>query len=272
MKKLLFFLVLILVGLKSSGQGSDNPLLPRLFEEGYSIEQLRDSALRSTEYSQNYRKEVLKMVNRCLRNSGDYLNLNQGNPLDERHISWIYQNVFRNPNDSLPAGSGNTWKKGNLLIPFKSKVQYFGPVDYFQYGNCRQKFDKPSCGNLIVDEVMVINQTSPENLIDFSNQTKQKRDHITKLSSQQLKHDEFVDPEIIQTLAVKPIPTNYQPTDVFIPQQRNKTWVGKNLPWIIPSIVAIGTGLVVADHNDWWRAHPIVLGGQGVDPDPQGGK
>lgn len=148
------------------GQGStDNPILPRIYEEGYTIEQIKNFALgnfellpasvgesyRKQEYSKNYREKVLSIVNEGLRRSGEYVNLNNGQPLDDSHIEWIYQHVYRVYNDKLPAHYRNTWKNGLYVSDCTTKTPYFGPLDHFKYGVCEIKLDKPSCANLTPD-------------------------------------------------------------------------------------------------------------------------
>ena len=105
MRKLyaILFLLLILV-IKTNGQGTDNPVLPRIYEDGYSIEQIKIFALQNTPYSADYRVKLLAIVNNGLRKSGEYVNINEGRPLDESHITWIYQQVVRNPSVHLPKG------------------------------------------------------------------------------------------------------------------------------------------------------------------------
>jgi len=161
-KRVSFLLVLVLVGLGSLGQSrSDNPILPRVYEEGYSIEQIREFALGNRkginpDYARNYRLKLLEIINEGLKISGELDNLNGGELLDETFVDWIYDHVERVYNDSLPEGHRNTWKNGHQ-VSWTSKPQkkYFGPVDRFVYGVCIIKLDKPSCANLVPDYSLI---------------------------------------------------------------------------------------------------------------------
>lgn len=157
MKRFMFFLLIVLGTIEAVGQGStDNPILPRVFEEGYSLEQIQGFAngkgplAKGREgLSVNYRIKLILIVNKGLERSGEYVNLNNGQPLDSRHIDWIYEHVYRVQNDSLPANHDNTWKNGDQVSDCTTKEKYYGPLDHFKYGVCEIKLDKPSCANLV---------------------------------------------------------------------------------------------------------------------------
>ncbi len=148
----LFVLVLFVV-LNTNGQGSDNPILPRVYENGYSIGQIERFAQENTEYSRNYRSALLYIVNLALQKSGEYLNFNEGNSLvdKEKDINLIYSYVVRKQNGYLPSGYRNTYRNNNFVVPYKSKSPYFGAIDQFVFGSCVVNLDKPSCANLLGD-------------------------------------------------------------------------------------------------------------------------
>lgn len=148
MKKIVVILILISNWFVLNGQ-QDNPILLRIYEDGYSIEQIKQFAKEPTVYSQSYRAMLLSIINNGLQQSGDYIYLNNGQPLNESHIDWIYTQVHRVLKDSLPVGSSNTWKNGNKVSPCITKKSYYGPIDRFTYKTCLIKLDKPSCGNLL---------------------------------------------------------------------------------------------------------------------------
>lgn len=187
MKNFLLLVVLTLVGLESFSQArTDNPILPRKYEEGYTIEQIKNFALGkmdgvSLEYASNYRKKLLSVINEGLRRSGEYVNLNNGKPLGDDYVEWIYEHVYRVDNDSLPANHANTWKNGNQVSPTVSKKPYYGPLDHFKYGVCEIKLGKPSCANLTPDYSLLgyVKHVEPEKSNQRSEPEKTKKQENT---------------------------------------------------------------------------------------------
>lgn len=187
MKTVLLLVILTLVGLESFAQArTDNPVLPRIYEDGYSINQIKEFALGyrsgvSHEYASSYRQKLLSIINEGLIRSGEYVNVNNGNPIEARHIGWIYEHVFRVQNDSLPAGHRNTWKNGSQVSwTSKSQKKYYGPLDHFKYGVCEIKLDKPSCANLVPDYSLMgyVKQTDPEK--KSTPESKPKQEEVKK--------------------------------------------------------------------------------------------
>jgi len=115
MKKIVasFLILLFVVTMKTNGQGHDSPILPRIYEDGYSIEQIKNFALKdSNELGNSFRERLIYTITNGLIQAGEYVNYNNGNPIktSKKDISRIFEYVIRNEKDSLPAYHRNTYK------------------------------------------------------------------------------------------------------------------------------------------------------------------
>ena len=232
--------MMMLLVLSSEAQNStDNPLLPRIYEDGYSIEQIKDFALQSTEYSSNYRRVLLKIVNNALRESGEYINVNGGQPLTSSHISWIYDHVERDPNGYLPVGYRNTFKSGNSVVSIKSKKEYYGPIDMFIFRTCVLNIDKPSCINLLGDlgifEAPNISQQDPTMPLV------QQRTHQESESESETNAG-FIAPKTASEMMLGKVPEEQNTNDIVLPKYN---WNWKPVIIIAGTAVTIGAGLLV---------------------------
>jgi hypothetical protein len=251
MRKLyaILFLSLILV-IKTNGQGTDNPVLPRIYEDGYTIEQIESFAMQNTPYSKDYKVKLLVIINSGLRHSGEYVNINEGRPLNESHISWIYQRVKRNPNVHLPKGYKNTYKNGNKISPCNGTSDYNGPVDQFIFGQCVINLDKPSCANLLGDM----------EVLQFDPPAKQESS-TTVFIKEKEETSSFVLPKNMSTLASMPVPYE-QPNPISIPASKFN-W--KPVVIIGGATLVVGTGFLL------YSLLKKANGGGPIDAPPVGG-
>lgn len=243
MRKLyaILFLLLILV-IKTNGQGTDNPILPRIYEDGYSIPQIEEFALMVTEFSNNYRKKMLSIINKALRSSGEYVNVNGGQPLTDNHISWIYDHVQREPNGYLPAGYSNTYRNGNSVASSKGKTDYYGPIDRFIFGSCIVNLDKPSCVNLLGDLGIFEPPNRGGQIVQQQPPVEQRsKEQITSQATEQ-SSTAFVAPKTAMDMALSRVPEEEQSNDIFLPKNKFN-WK----PVIIVGGVAVvaGTGILL---------------------------
>ena len=133
----MIFIAFVLTGPECFSQGK--PICP-YNENGYSILEVKKFVLNSSELSANYRKELLKIVNAGLVKAGENL------ILDQRHISWIFQNV---KDSSVQLNSFvNSYKIDNVIY-FKDDKNFSGMVGVFQYKKCRLILYKTICLNLL---------------------------------------------------------------------------------------------------------------------------
>lgn len=273
MKTSLLLVVLILVGLETFAQvPTDNPVLPRIYENGYSIEQIKEFALGnrqgvSSEYARSYRIKLLSVINEGLKRSGEYVKLNDGKPLGDEHVEWIYQHVYRVQNDSLPIGHRNTWHNGSQVSwtdPNKPQKKYYGPLDRFAYGVCIIKLDKPGCANLNPDFSLLcyVKQTEPEQRKEEVEKKPENKDdnlyQLYKKAEISVDTTQKVNPSVV-ALGKK------QKKD-----RSDKTWVGRNLLWLIPAAAVLVTGSVVLivkalDKGAGVPPHGTMSGGRAFD-------
>gem|GEM_PF-3906607 len=242
---------MVLITLASNAQ-TDNPILPRIYEDGYSVAQIEEFALQSTEYSSNYRRVLLRIINHGLRESGEYINVNGGQPLTSSHISWIYDHVERDPNGYLPVGYSNTYRSGNNVASTKGKTAYHGPIDRFVFGSCVVNLDKPSCINLLGDlGIFNVSNKVVSQQQDLFQEEKRKNE-----ASKVLANEPAPPLSMLTSEPLVPI-SNYAP-----PEQEEK-----NLPkWVVPTVVVLGTALLTTATIHYWPSKKEVAGSPGGVP------
>ncbi len=243
-------LVLLMSSTKAQ---TDNPILPRIHEDGYTLEQIEDFALEANEFSQNYRKKLLSIINSALRSSGEYVNVNNGKPLTENHISWIYDQVQRDLKGYLPAGYSNTYRNGNSVKPTTGKIDYFGPIDRFVFGSCVVNLDKPSCVNLLGD-MGIFEPPFRANQITQQDPTLQKSEQqIVASQPEQTSITGFVQPKTVSEMMMTKVPEEASPK-LFIPTEES-TWINRNGSWFWPvtaGLITFGTGFIAHDKDHQW--------------------
>lgn len=249
---------MLLVATSTTSGQTDNPIRPRIYEDGYSIEQIKNFALELTDISASYREKLLDIVNTGLRKSGEYVRINDGKPLTDNHISWIYKQVQRHPNGYLPAGYSNTFKRGNDVVSYKAKKDYYGPLDVFTFGACVINLDKPSCINLLGDLGLYEPPGSQRPTQYAPNtQTQQVPSGTSGVGYSAPQKPEpatdFVAPKTIQEMATARIPEESVPTTIIPSTKFN--W--KPVIFIGGTTLAIGTGLLV---------YSLLKKGKTIDP------
>jgi hypothetical protein len=248
MKKIIttvLIFVLICVVLNNTNAQTDNPILPRIYEDGYSIEQIKKFALELTDISASYRKKLLDIVNTGLRKSGEYVRINDGKPLTDNHISWIYDQVVRYPNGYLPAGYSNTFRRGNDVVSYQARKDYYGPLDVFTFGACYINLDKPSCVNLLGDLGIFEPPGSQKPLTQYTPTTQQVPSGTSGVGYSAPQKPEpatnFVAPKTIQEMATARIPEESVPTTIIPSTKFN--W--KPVIFIGGVTFAVGTGVLI---------------------------
>lgn len=154
MKKIIFVLFLVLVGLEGFGQGGQ-PIRP-YNENGYTIASAKEFVVGTSALSANYRRELLRIVNAGLKASGETLVVN------ETHLWWILdstsygQRTFSSFTNSRRVGD---------RIEFYQDKNFTGTVSVFRYGKCELVLYKTICMNLlevpVVASQLTQQQTSP---------------------------------------------------------------------------------------------------------------
>lgn len=123
----------------SNGQGPIQPYN----ENGYSISQVETFALSGSVLADNWRKELLSIVNSGLVSAGIEIET-----LDQRHISWIFDHVkyevvtLTNFINSKKVGVGG-------ISFFLDRNTFTGQVGVFEYNGLRIILFKTICMNLL---------------------------------------------------------------------------------------------------------------------------
>lgn len=222
MKKLILGLVLVVIAtVLGFGQRLHNPVQP-YNENGYTLIQFESFASKPNEYSASYRKKLLEVVNRFLRSTKLYKKYNNGDPLDERWISWIFypgrtwseRRVYEN-------GFRNTWQSfdGKSVEWYWDYSIFDGLVMVLHLEGYKLDIGKTVCTNLVDVPYIFTGKIIPK-----------KRDMPDLPEPKRL---------ILPFDDYKPTPVK---KEVIVVPTKSKTWVGKNLVWIIPTSIAIISG------------------------------
>jgi len=140
MKKIKILTLLLMIGVLSYGSG--NPICP-YNENGYSIAEVKTFALGDGLLNENYRKEMLRLVNQALVSSGEQL------VLTENNISWLLDQVIYKP-ITLSAGYKNSRTLDGFNLSFFNDDKGFtGEVGIFVFGKCYLILFKTICMNLL---------------------------------------------------------------------------------------------------------------------------
>ncbi|MFZ2205701.1 MAG: hypothetical protein WAV23_03870 [Minisyncoccia bacterium] len=149
MKKILFILaVLLFVG---SSKAQRLQPIQSYNENGYTIDQVKNFLMGTSELSKNYRKEFLHIVNFGLVTAGETVKV------DENNIFWVLDHVQYS--EMKLEGFTNSGRKGNT-IQFYPDKNFQGTVGIFQYGKCKLIIFKTICMNLL-EVPVIIQQTAP---------------------------------------------------------------------------------------------------------------
>lgn len=145
MKKVLVFLLLVLSSIGVSGQ--KYPPVQPYNENGYKVSDLRRFLYENTSLSNSYQTEFLRVVNKNLRSTGEYLNINDGQPLDESCIPWVLAKISIESKNLK--GFMNSRNKNGQLDWYFDKNSFYGPCFIFRFGNCSFTLAKTICMNLL---------------------------------------------------------------------------------------------------------------------------
>lgn len=162
MKKL--FLILILTISWSVSNGQLYPPIQPLNESGYSLQEFESFSLKSSEFSSNYRRELLGIVNQFLKETGLSGKYNQGMPLDEKWISWIFYPERTWIEDrTYSNGFWNSHQNGNKVVFYWDKRYFRGPVTTLHLDGYELDLGKTVCMNLVKIPYKTIYQVPPQN-------------------------------------------------------------------------------------------------------------
>lgn len=162
MKKIVFVLFVTLLSLQVVAQ---QPIMDRK-SEGYTISEIKKLALGDSIKSQEFRKNLLELVQTGINRSGENIVLTNDS------VSWIVEHL----DDSLPIemivpkGSINSgWSEKNKAIYFfPMEENWEGDVYVFRYGKCTLPLIKANCCNLL----SVIKKTETKKVTTFTAETK----------------------------------------------------------------------------------------------------
>lgn len=244
MRKLVFILILTTSWLISSGQ-LHKPVQP-LNESGYTLAQFEAFASNSTEYSASYREKLLSVVNHFLAETGLYKNYNNGNPLNESWISWIfYPNRTYTEWRVYPNGFRNTRQSfdGRSVEWFWDKRRFEGLVTTLHLEGYELDLGKTVCTNLVDVPYKTVHLFPPQ----VNPAPEPVPDRFIKT--------ERDDNQFTQSVIIKKVQEGYVDPNMFITETiRTKTWFGRNWGYVAGFVgaSALTTGGIIWYNN---RSH-----------------
>ncbi len=160
MKKIMFTLVVLLfmTGL-SFGQHGQPIQKINGNNSFFTIKQIKDFALGTTELSENYRRELCRIINKGLADAGENIQVN------EQNISWIFDHMHLSK-EKL-GNFTNSERIGNDIVFFPDiDLSRDGwVISIFEYGRCKLKAIKNVCMNLMEILVEVSNVANSRNSV-----------------------------------------------------------------------------------------------------------
>lgn len=218
MKKVMFVLMLTMNWLISNGQLY--PPIQPYQENDYSISQVKEFAMASTDLSSSWRVELLAIVNKGLADAGENMVLSESN------INWILDHVvYESRKLTNFENSRNIFNK----VSFYPDKNYEGMVGVFKYGKCDLVIYKSRCMNLLKVSVQIIVQTPPQTPVSpfvLERFVPAERDQNQYAYTMIKKTpEEFITPNLNLT-SFKTIKT--------------KTWFGRKWPWFVGTAVVGG--------------------------------
>lgn len=242
--KTLFLILILTLGWLVSNAQLHKPVQP-LNENGYTLVQFETFALSPTEYSASYRERLLSLVNHFLAETGLYKKYNNGNPLDESWISWIfYPGRTSTEWRVYPNGFRNTYQSydGRSVEWFWDKRRFEGLVTTLHLEGYELDLGKTVCTNLVdvpFKTVMVIPpqiDSNPATIISTS-----KQEDWSFLAPKKMYEDK---------ITVSPIFLDSEKT-------KTKTWFGRHWGWIAGTLgaTALTTGGIYLYNN---RGHHVA--------------
>jgi hypothetical protein len=158
MKKVVVVLLLMLsIGVS----GQKYPPVQPYNESGYKVSDLRRFLYENTSLSNSYQQEFLRVINKNLRSTGEYLNINEGQPLDESWIPWVLAKISIESKNLK--GFMNSRNKNGQLDWYWDENSFYGPCFVFRFGNCSFIMAKTICMNLLdISADYVYSRKQPE--------------------------------------------------------------------------------------------------------------
>lgn len=242
MKKLVLFLIIALGAIGFvNGQQLGNPIRPYR-ESGYTPDEVKNFALGSSQVSVSYRNELIRLVNKGLRDAGETM------LVDETNISWILANVHP-IHVSL---DGGTYRNSRILNGsfniYNDRENFSGSVAEFRYGSCKKILYKLICMNLLdVRESNFSQQREPT--LTFTPEPTFTPSETTYVPSVVLKTDVFSPPVL-------------NPSITDLSSKREKTWFGKNWWWVTP----VAAGIIGGGVYLLTRPRPIPIESRSMPP------
>lgn len=233
-RTIMLSLLLVLSTLGVVAQQLGSPIRPYR-ESGYTPSEVKTFALGSSQVSVDYRNELIRLVNKGLRDAGETM------LVDETNISWILENVHPIHVDL----DGGTYRNSRIFNGsfniYNDRDNFSGSVAEFRYGKCSVILYKLICMNLLD--------------VRRSNSSVQKEPTITVTTEPTFTPttSTFVPSVVLKTDYTNPPVVN--PSILGLNKEvRKKTFFGKNWWWIVP----VGAGIITSGYL-LTRPHPSAI-------------
>jgi hypothetical protein len=146
MKKVMFLLLLVLISIGVSSQ--KYPPIRPYNENGYSVENFRKFVYEDTKLSISYTNELLRIVNKNLYSTGEYININNGYELTESNLDFVFDHISIS-SVSIDGGFMNSRNKNGEVDWYLDEAKFYGPCFMFNFGKCNLILAKTICMNLL---------------------------------------------------------------------------------------------------------------------------
>jgi len=138
----------VLISIGVSSQSQKYPPIKPYNENGYSIEQFRKFVYEDTQLSISYTFELLRIVNKNLYSTGEYLNINNSYELTESNLDFVFENISV-VSVSIDGGFMNSRNKNGQVDWYLDNAKFYGPCFMFNFGKCNLILAKTICMNLL---------------------------------------------------------------------------------------------------------------------------
>ncbi len=287
MKKTIMMLVIVLMlGFQAQVLGQTgqrgNPIRPYK-ENGYTKAEVKSFVLGDGVLNENYRREILRIVNAGLLEAGETT------VFTNRNLEFLIDSCLVYKPVSLSAGYGNSRTFGDELNFYNDPDPFQGEVAIFSFGMCNLILYKTICMNLLQIKPDFLNQVVPTRSLFVPTPTQME----THMSFDELLVHHQMDTVFVVHLIKNQFeqPLQKVAEEIFSPDKQ-KSWFGKNWPYVVGGAIVAGGGAGFIFHGDgvWYglggKSNSLVVieprtmpggldsnpdtGGAGLDSDSRG--
>lgn len=276
MKKIMFLLVAVLMlGFQAQVLGQTgqrgNPIRPYK-ENGYNKMEAKVFILGDGALNENYRRELLRIVNEGLLEAGETTVFTNNN------LEFLIDSCVVYKPISLAPGYGNSRTYGNEINFYNDPEGFQGEVAIFSFGRCHLILYKTICMNLLQIKPDFLNQVVPTRSLFVPTPTQME----THMSFDELLVHHQMDTVFVVHLIKNQIEQPFQtPAENIFTPEKQKSWFGKNWPYLVGGAILAGGGAGFIFHGDgvWYglggKSNSLVIEPRtmppGLDSNPDNG-